>query len=69
MNVGSVGKPKDGDRRACYGILDTGAPIAAEFVRIEYQISPESQPRFVRASFPREFASDLETAGAAPAKE
>ena len=37
VNVGSVGKPKDGDRRACYAILDTLAP-AAEFVRVEYDL-------------------------------
>jgi Calcineurin-like phosphoesterase superfamily domain len=38
VNVGSVGKPKDGDPRACYAILDTTTP-AVEFVRVEYHIA------------------------------
>lgn len=33
VNVGSVGQPRDGDRRACYAILE---PDAVRFRRIEY---------------------------------
>lgn len=62
VNVGSVGKPKDGDWRACYAILDTLAP-AAEFVRVEYDLPRVTNA--IRASeLPTEFATDLETAGA-----
>ena len=65
VNVGSVGKPKDGDRRACYAILDTLAR-AAEFVRVEYDLARVTNA--IRASeLPPEFATDLETAGAAQA--
>jgi putative phosphoesterase len=62
VNVGSVGKPKDGDRRACYAILDTLAP-AAEFVRVEYDL-PRVTTAIRASELPAEFASDLETAGA-----
>lgn len=63
VNVGSVGKPKDGDRRACYAILDTLAP-AAEFVRVEYDL-PRVTAAIRASELPPEFAADLETAGAA----
>ena len=63
VNVGSVGKPKDGDWRACYAILDT-ASAAVEFVRVEYDL--EQVTTAIRASeLPAEFAADLEHAGAA----
>jgi len=66
VNVGSVGKPKDGDPRACYAILDTQAP-AAHFVRVEYDVAAAANA--VRASeLPTEFATDLETAGATPTR-
>jgi putative phosphoesterase len=62
VNVGSVGKPKDGDPRACYAILDTNAP-GARLVRIAYDV--ETAANAIRASeLPTEFATDLETAGA-----
>jgi len=67
LNAGSVGKPKDRDTRACYAILDTRIR-SVEFVRVEYDIARVT--RAIRASeLPGEFATDLETAGAAPAKE
>lgn len=67
LNAGSVGKPKDGDTRACYAILDTRTR-SVEFVRVEYDIARVT--RAIRASeLPGEFATDLETAGAAPARE
>ena len=62
VNAGSVGKPKDGDSRACYAILDTRIP-AATFVRVEYDLARAANA--IRASeLPSEFATDLETAGA-----
>ena len=61
VNVGSVGKPKDGDWRGCYAILDTQKP-GAEFVRIEYDLARVTKE--IRASeLPPEFASDLEHGG------
>ncbi len=39
INAGSVGKPKDGDSRACYLLLHENAgQIEAEFVRVAYDI-------------------------------
>jgi predicted phosphodiesterase len=39
INTGSVGRPKDGDPRACYVALDMSgdAPVVA-FVRVEYDV-------------------------------
>ena len=38
VNVGSAGRPKDGDWRVCYAIVDPSAPAgpAVEFVRAAY---------------------------------
>jgi putative phosphoesterase len=62
LNVGSVGKPKDGDWRACYAVLDTKA-VAAEFVRVEYELGTVTAA-IRRSELPHEFATDLELAGA-----
>lgn len=63
VNVGSVGKPKDGDWRPCYAILDLAAsPIEVEFVRLEYDVQTTASA--IRASeLPDEFAVDIETGG------
>ena len=63
VNVGSVGKPKDGNWRACYAILDTTADLPASFVRVPYDI--DTVTRAIRSSeLPHEFAADLERGGA-----
>ena len=37
VNPGSVGQPRDGDRRASYAILDaTGETPTVEFLRLSY---------------------------------
>ncbi len=65
VNAGSVGKPKDGDWRACYIVLDpsdTAAPV--EFIRVPYDVASEAAA--IRASdLPDRFAADVETGGAA----
>ena len=38
LNPGSVGKPKDGDPRASYLILDTERGLTAEHVRVEFDV-------------------------------
>jgi putative phosphoesterase len=59
VNDGSVGKPKDGDWRACYVILENGA---ATFRRVEYDV--KSAAAAIRATdLPHEFADDVETGG------
>jgi putative phosphoesterase len=65
VNVGSVGKPKDGDWRACYAVLDTVHP-RCEFVRVEYDLKKVTDA--IRATdLPEEFAIDLERGGSPPA--
>jgi len=61
INTGSVGRPKDGDPRAGYVILDVRADIAApEFIRVEYDV--ELAVKAIKASsLPHEFANDLMT--------
>jgi putative phosphoesterase len=60
LNVGSVGKPKDGDWRACYALVENGAP---SFRRVEYDV--RSAAAAIRAAnLPHEFAADIETGGA-----
>jgi predicted phosphodiesterase len=39
VNAGSVGKPKDGDPRACYVVLTaTGRDLQVEFIRVAYDV-------------------------------
>jgi putative phosphoesterase len=61
LNDGSVGKPKDGDWRACYAILENGV---ATFRRVRYDVRAAAAA--IRATgLPHEFAEDIET-GAGP---
>jgi putative phosphoesterase len=63
VNVGSVGRPKDGDWRACYAVVDAAASPPATFVRVPYDL--ESVTTAIRKSdLPDVFAEDLESAGA-----
>ena len=60
VNVGSVGKPKDGDPRACYAVVDSRSH-GVEFVRLAYDVA--SVAAAIRATeLPTEFAGALETA-------
>jgi diadenosine tetraphosphatase ApaH/serine/threonine PP2A family protein phosphatase len=63
VNSDSVGRPKDGDWRAGYVVLDIGeGPTSVEFVRVEYDL--EHAMRGVRKStLPDEFAEYLRTGG------
>jgi putative phosphoesterase len=62
VNAGSVGKPKDGDWRACYAIL---APEVT-FRRVTYDVAAAAAA--IRATdLPDEFALAIETGGAAQA--
>jgi putative phosphoesterase len=65
VNAGSVGKPKDGDPRACYIVLDPSkAATSVEFIRVAYDVASEAAA--IRASnLPDKFATDIETGGAA----
>ena len=62
VNTGSVGKPKDGDQRAGYMILETGRRPRVEFRRVEYDVAAAA--RAVRESgLPPHFADMLESGG------
>lgn len=69
INTGSVGKPKDGDPRACYVLLTVTGPsiaeradaVTVEFVRVTYDV--EKTATLVEASvLPNEFADMLRRA-------
>lgn len=65
VNTGSVGRPKDGDWRAGYVILDiTPEATSIEFARVEYDVKLAAQA--IRASsLPSEFADYLLSGGKA----
>jgi predicted phosphodiesterase len=63
VNTGSVGRPKDGDWRAGYVILDmSGETPSVQFPRVEYDL--EAAMDGIRASeLPDDFAEYLRTGG------
>ena len=65
VNTGSVGRPKDGDWRASYVIVDVATTgVGVEIVRVEYDV--ESAARAILASsLPHDFADQLRAGGAA----
>jgi predicted phosphodiesterase len=63
VNTGSVGRPKDGDWRAGYVILDVDkTDVRVEFVRVEYDL--DAAVEAIRASeLPNEFSEHLAAGG------
>ncbi len=62
VNVGSVGKPKDGDPRACYALVETHPKLIVRFRRVTYDVAAAAGA--IRATdLPPKFARDLELAG------
>lgn len=63
INTGSVGRPKDGDWRAGYAVVEVGSgAVRVEYVRVEYDL--ERAVRGIRESdLPHEFAEYLRTGG------
>ena len=63
VNTGSVGRPRDGDPRAAYVVLDVGGESAdAELVRVAYDV--DAAAASIRASgLPEELAELLRTGG------
>lgn len=61
VNTGTVGRPKDGDPRAGYVVLDVSADATSvEFVRVTYDV--DLAARAIEASsLPHEFAEQLRT--------
>jgi diadenosine tetraphosphatase ApaH/serine/threonine PP2A family protein phosphatase len=68
VNTGSVGRPKDGDWRAGYVLLELGSnDPGVEFVRVEYDVKKATDA--IRASdLPADFAEFLESGGRPTAK-
>lgn len=63
VNTGSVGRPKDGDWRAGYVVLEISDRPRVEFVRVAYDVDRAAQG--IQASeLPAEFADYLRTGGA-----
>lgn len=57
VNAGSVGQPRDGDRRACYAVFDAERKTV-EFRRVEYDI-PAAAAAILHARLPRFTAQRL----------
>lgn len=67
VNAGSVGRPKDGDPRACYVVLDvTATQVTAAHRRVAYDTSAAGES-VIAAGLPSEFAAFLASGGAVAA--
>lgn len=62
VNAGSVGKPKDGDWRACYAVLEPGAREPVRFVRVPYDVTTVTAA-IRQSSLPDALAEALESGG------
>jgi predicted phosphodiesterase len=63
VNTGSVGRPKDGDWRAGYVLVEVGeGEPRVEFVRVAYDVETAARG-VVAAGLPEEFAAFLRTGG------
>ena len=60
INDGSAGKPKDGDSRACWALLDTETDALA-FRRVEYNLERTAQA-ILASELPDEFAAQVREA-------
>jgi predicted phosphodiesterase len=59
VNAGSVGKPKDGDPRACYVVLEAaGRDLTVEWMRVAYDIETAAQA-IEASAMPHEYAAML----------
>jgi len=63
INDGSVGKPKDGDPRACYALITVAEDIGVEFRRVDYPVQSVAD-EIREAGLPATFADALLTGGA-----
>ena len=58
INIGSVGKPKDGNPQGCYVILNINEVIGVEFVRFDYDVEAAANA-IEKSSLPDEYADML----------
>lgn len=68
INIGSVGKPKDADPRACYGLISWGdldwtepGTVEVELIRVEYEVE-KSAAKVEESPLPNAFAEMLRRA-------
>ncbi len=68
INIGSVGKPKDGDSRACYAILEwkdglgtNQSDLSVSFIRVQYDVEKAAKG-IENSSLPNAFAAMLREA-------
>jgi diadenosine tetraphosphatase ApaH/serine/threonine PP2A family protein phosphatase len=62
INDGSAGKPKDGDPRACWALVETSpAGVTVGFHRIDYDIEAAAQG-ILASQLPHEFEGQLREA-------
>jgi diadenosine tetraphosphatase ApaH/serine/threonine PP2A family protein phosphatase len=63
VNTGSVGRPKDGDWRAGYVLLEAGpGAVRVENARVEYDVE-RTILAIQKSELPDEFAEHLRTGG------
>lgn len=63
VNTGSVGRPKDGDWRAGYGVVEMdGETVDTELVRVDYDLD-RATAAIRESELPDDFAEYLETGG------
>jgi predicted phosphodiesterase len=64
VNTGSVGRPKDGDRRAGFAVIDaqSSGALSVDFVRVDYDVASAADA-IIRSELPNEFAAYLQTGG------
>jgi predicted phosphodiesterase len=69
VNTGSVGRPKDGDWRAGYVLLDVSAEgVGVGVVRVAYDVE-ETARAIIESDLPNDFAEYLKTGGKLPAAQ
>jgi predicted phosphodiesterase len=63
VNTGSVGRPKDGDWRASYVLVDATDNMSVEIVRVEYDVEAAAAA-ILASGLPSDFADHLRRGGA-----
>ncbi len=66
VNTGSVGRPKDGDPRAGYVLLElTPTAVDVDFIRVDYDVEATARA-IIESDLPNEFAAFLRAGGKTP---
>ena len=60
INSGTAGRPRDGDTRVCYALIDLGEDVQVEFPRVSYDFEAAAQA-IEQTELPDEFAEALRT--------